>query len=231
MSEQGRSTQGARVAILDNDVLAQYALESILSGAKDIRLVMQTKDAGELQATPAGAVDLALLALETVLAAGIDLTEYLGKLTDRMKVLVISSRVEPELVVACLRAGAAGFLWKGVAASQIRQAVLAAIAGEHPIQPPIAGDLLFHVLNGSSRKNRSCFGLTNRELEVLSLVARGMSNKEIASTLQLSVRTVKAHISSMLQKLNLADRTQAAVMAIRLGVVSTEHAPAVMQAK
>lgn len=222
MVSEGRG-KSIRMGVLDGDVLAQRGLQSVLAKVPDIELVSQMKGIDEVNGSLLADLDLLLVALETVTVSGRDAMTFLTELSGEVTVLVISTKMDPELVVACLKAGSAGFIWKGVDPGIMVQGARAAVAGGHPIHPPIAGDLLFHVLSGGSRRNKGCLGLTNREQEVLALLAKGMSNKEIAVALGLSVRTVKAHVSNILQKLGVADRTQAAVMAVRIGLDTGEN--------
>ena len=133
-------------------------------------------------------------------------------------VLSISAYTEPALVVDCLRAGVRGFLWKGIDTASVMQGIRCISVGERPIMPPMAERLVTYILSADVRPNDRYPQLTNREEEVLSLIACGLSNKEIAGRLSLSVRTVKAHVSNVLRKLDVADRTQAALVAARIGM-------------
>lgn len=213
------STAGpVRVGVLDKDVLAQYGLHSLLSRSEGIVIVSQIRELGEITRELAGDLDVLLADVDTVMVGDHDLAEAMSSLAQDVPVVAISSHVDAKSVVACLRAGAAGFIWKGCDVDDFQKGVQGAALGEHPILPPIAGDLLFHVLKTNVRQQRTLVGgLTAREQEVLRALANGLSNKEIATALNLSVRTVKAHVSSILQKLGVADRTQAALLAVRSG--------------
>ncbi|HEY6737217.1 MAG TPA: response regulator transcription factor, partial [Actinopolymorphaceae bacterium] len=133
---------------------------------------------------------------------------------DATRVLVLTSFTEPSSVVPALRAGAAGYLFKDVDPDALAQSIRAVRSGQVLLEPEVATALL----NGESADERAA-ALTDREREVLAEIARGRSNREIARALVLSEKTVKTHVSSILAKLGLADRTQAALYAVRSGLV------------
>jgi DNA-binding NarL/FixJ family response regulator len=209
-----------RVAVIEADVLALYGLQNLFSAAPGLELVDPIKDVSTVEGMTFSDIDVAIVSIETVMSK-FDLNEIIRQISARAPALVTSAKVDTDLIMTCLGAGAAGFVWKGVEPKAFCQAVRAVAAGDHVIMPPLAGEMLFQLLKGgANRSPAGNMGLTCREHEVLCLVANGLSNKEIAAALNLSVRTVKAHVSNVLQKLNVADRTQAAVVAIKSGIVS-----------
>jgi NarL family two-component system response regulator LiaR len=130
-------------------------------------------------------------------------------------VIVLTSFLEDERVVPAIRAGATSYLLKDVAASDLARAIRAARAGQAQLHPEVARRLMQQVT--TPRKPDASAQLTEREREVLRLLADGRSNKEIARALVVSERTVKGHVSNILGKLGLQDRTQAALYAVRHG--------------
>lgn len=209
-----------RVAVIEADVLALYGLQNLFSAVPGIELAEPIKDISTVDNLTFTDIDVVIVSIETVMSK-FDPSEIIRRISARVHVLVTSSKVDTDLIMVCLGAGAAGFVWKGVEPKAFCQAVQEVAAGDHVIMPPLAGEMLFQLLReGTNRSSAYNMGLTCREHEVLRLVANGLSNKEIAATLNLSVRTVKAHVSNVLQKLNVADRTQAAVVAIKSGIVS-----------
>jgi DNA-binding NarL/FixJ family response regulator len=223
---QNNGREVVRVLVLDADVLAQYGLQNLFSTCPNITLAQLVKDVSDLKSSMLNDVDVVILSLESIRDSGAQI-KVIRELASHTNVLVMSAKINTDLVEMCLTAGARGYVWKGIDPKCICEAVLDVINGKHPIMPPIAGELLFQLLSRGIQRAPSCkSSLTQRETEVLHLVAEGMSNKEIAVALNLSVRTVKAHVSNVLRKLQVADRTQAAVLAIKTGTVKGLQNPA-----
>lgn len=152
---------------------------------------------------------------------GVDGIEALRRLRDngsKARVLVVTSFTEQRTVVPALRAGAAGYVYKDVDPDALAGAIRSVHAGHVLLQPEVADVLLSQeeTTPGQGRGGT----LTDREREVLSLIAEGRSNREIARALVLSEKTVKTHVSNILMKLDLSDRTQAALWAVRHGIGS-----------
>jgi DNA-binding NarL/FixJ family response regulator len=147
---------------------------------------------------------------------GIDALRKLRELANPAKVLIVTSFTEQRTVVPALRAGAAGYVYKDVDPDALAGAIRSVHAGHVLLQQEIAGALLADDTPGSGTGRGS--SLTEREREVLALIADGRSNREIARALVLSEKTVKTHVSNILMKLDLADRTQAALWAVRHGM-------------
>jgi len=148
---------------------------------------------------------------------GVDGVEALRMLRERgssARVLVVTSFTELSSVVPAVRAGAAGYVFKDIDPHALASAIRAVHAGHVLLQPEVAAALLAPGATGAA----GAPALTGREREVLAEVARGRSNREIARALVLSEKTVKTHVSSILVKLGVADRTQAALWAVRQGV-------------
>jgi DNA-binding NarL/FixJ family response regulator len=147
---------------------------------------------------------------------GVEALRRLRELDNRARVLIVTSFTEQRTVVPALRAGAAGYVYKDVDPDALAGAIRSVHAGHILLQPEVAGALLSQE-EGNSGQGRGG-SLTEREREVLGLIADGRSNREIARALVLSEKTVKTHVSNILMKLDLADRTQAALWAVRHGV-------------
>jgi DNA-binding NarL/FixJ family response regulator len=147
---------------------------------------------------------------------GVDALRRLRELDNHARVLVVTSFTEQRTVVPALRAGAAGYVYKDVDPDALAGAIRSVHAGHILLQPEVAGALLSQEETSSGPGRAG--SLTEREREVLGLIADGRSNREIARALVLSEKTVKTHVSNILMKLDLADRTQAALWAVRHGV-------------
>jgi two-component system, NarL family, response regulator LiaR len=148
--------------------------------------------------------------------SGVDATTRIKEQQPDIHVIVLTSFLEDDQVVPAIRAGATSYLLKDVAASDLARAIRGARAGQAQLHPEVARRLMQQVT--TPRKPEAGAHLTDREREVLRLLAEGRSNKEIARALVVSERTVKGHVSNILGKLGLQDRTQAALYAVRHGL-------------
>src|SRR4029079_18298334 len=135
------------------------------------------------------------------------------------RVIVLTSFADDAQLFPAIRAGAIGYLMKDVSPQELARAIRSAHAGESLLHPDIARRLMDELSHPAHGAREGVGRLTEREVEVLKLIAHGRSNKEIAGDLTLSEKTVKTHRSNILQKLGLADRTQAALLAVREGLV------------
>jgi DNA-binding NarL/FixJ family response regulator len=204
-----------RVVVVDDHQVVRHGLRTFLDVQDDIEVVGEAGDGNEAvervcELTP----DVVLLDLKLPTVDGVETLRMLRDRGVSAKVLILTSFTEPTSVVPALRAGASGYLFKDVAPEALAQAVRAVHAGQVLLEPDVAAALL----SGDGTNDRSA-SLTEREREVLAEIARGRSNREIARALVLSEKTVKTHVSSILAKLGLADRTQAALYAVRSGIV------------
>ncbi|MEB8775250.1 response regulator transcription factor, partial [Bacillus cereus] len=153
---------------------------------------------------------------------GVEATAYIKKEYPNVKVIVLTSFSDQAHVLPALRAGASGYILKDVEPDQLVEAIRSAYKGNIQLHPDIANALLSQTLPVEEKEEEPSIQvdvLTARENEVLQLLAKGMSNKEVASVLVITEKTVKAHVSSILSKLNLSDRTQAALYAVKNGIV------------
>jgi DNA-binding NarL/FixJ family response regulator len=175
------------------------------NGAEAVRL------AHELQP------DVVLMDLLMPVMDGIAATEKIRRELPDVEVIALTSVLEDASVVGAVRAGAVGYLLKDTEADELRRAIKAAAAGQVQLSPQAAARLLREV-----RAPESPEQLTERETDVLRLLARGRANKEIAADLHIGEKTVKTHVSNILAKLGVQSRTQAALYATRIGLVPTE---------
>ena len=149
---------------------------------------------------------------------GVQATRRIREVSPHTQVVVLTSYVQDELIFAAIKAGALSYLLKDADAEAVLRAIRAAAVGEATLHPRIARRLMVEVSAPSQTRDPAA-DLTPRELEVLQLIAQGKSNAEIAATLVVTERTVKAHVSNLLSKLHLSDRTQAAIYAWREGLI------------
>ncbi|MET8581896.1 response regulator transcription factor [Streptomyces collinus] len=206
-----------KVLIVDDHQVVRRGLRTFLEVQDDIEVVGEAADGAEGVARAEELrPDVVLMDVKMPGTDGIDALRGLRELDNRARVLIVTSFTEQRTVVPALRAGAAGYVYKDVDPDALAGAIRSVHAGHILLQPEVAGALLSQdeVNSGQGRGG----SLTEREREVLGLIADGRSNREIARALVLSEKTVKTHVSNILMKLDLADRTQAALWAVRHGV-------------
>ncbi|MFE9122903.1 response regulator [Streptomyces sp. NPDC007172] len=206
-----------RVLLVDDHQVVRRGLRTFLEVQDDIEVVGEASDGAEGVARAQELKpDVVLMDVKMPGVDGIEALRKLRELANPAKVLVVTSFTEQRTVVPALRAGASGYVYKDVDPDALAGAIRSVHAGHVLLQPEVAGALLSQDegYGGTGRGTT----LTEREKEVLALIADGRSNREIARHLVLSEKTVKTHVSNILMKLDLADRTQAALWAVRHGV-------------
>jgi DNA-binding NarL/FixJ family response regulator len=200
-----------RVLVVDDHEVVRRGLAALLSTAGDLECVGTVPDGDQaLAEVERSAADVVLLDLSMPGRDGLSVIRALRSAGQPVRVLVLTSFQEPDLVHEVLQAGADGYLLKDSQAERILDGVRDVAAGLAPIDPSVARSLLSDL-----RQHGGPDGLTDREREVLELVRQGLPNKSIARRLQITERTVKAHVTHILSRLGVADRTQAALWAER----------------
>jgi DNA-binding NarL/FixJ family response regulator len=218
-----------RVLIADDQAMVRQGFTVLLNAEPGIEVVGQALNGLEAVAKVAElAPDVVLMDIRMPELGGIEATRRVTRGDPAAKVLVLTTFDLDEYVYEALRAGASGFLLKDASAADLAHAVRVVAAGEALLAPNVTKRLIseFARMSGAPRAplRERIADLTERETEVLSLIARGLSNAEIAGQLVLAEQTVKTHVSRMLLKLGLRDRTQAAVFAYEVGLVRpAEH--------
>lgn len=213
-----RAAGGAiRVLLVDDHQVVRRGLRTFLEIQDDIEVVGEASDGAEgIAAAEELRPDVVLMDVKMPGMDGIEALRTLRELTNPARVLVVTSFTEQRTVVPALRAGAAGYVYKDIDPEALAGAIRSVHAGHVLLQPEVAGALLAQEENNGGQGRGT--SLTDREREVLGLIADGRSNREIARALVLSEKTVKTHVSNILMKLDLADRTQAALWAVRHGI-------------
>ncbi|MFI5675769.1 response regulator [Streptomyces cellulosae] len=206
-----------KVLLVDDHQVVRRGLRTFLEVQDDIEVVGEAADGTEGVARAEELEpDVVLMDVRMPGMDGVDALRKLRELNNPARVLIVTSFTEQRTVVPALRAGAAGYVYKDIDPDALAGAIRSVHAGHILLQPEVAGALLSQDDNNSGQGRGG--SLTEREREVLGLVADGRSNREIARALVLSEKTVKTHVSNILMKLDLADRTQAALWAVRHGV-------------
>lgn len=213
-----------KVLIVDDHKVVRQGLRFLLEQEEGIEVVGECADgAAALRALPALEPGVVLLDLFMPGENGIEVLTQIKRERPGTEVLMLTSSTADEHLLAAVRAGALAYLPKTAGVDQVVASVRAAARGESLLEPRIAARLVREVREASPRP-KPLHQLSPREVEVLAVLARGRSNREIARSLAISEETVKAHVSSILGKLRLADRTQAAIFGLQQGLVALDEA-------
>lgn len=213
-----------RVLIADDDTLIRTGLRLIIETQPDLEVVGEAAD-GRAAVSQARALrpDVVLMDVQMPEVDGLEATGGVTALDPAPRVLILTTFELDEYVFQALRSGASGFILKRTPAEELVVAIRTVAAGESLLAPSVTRRLIeaFKAQPTSLRPDRALLGdLTTREVQVWRLIARGLSNAEIADVLVLSTPTVKTHVTNLLTKLHLRDRTQAVVVAYESGLVS-----------
>ncbi|MBO2454142.1 response regulator transcription factor [Actinomadura barringtoniae] len=222
MARVNHPPRALRVLIVDDDPLVRAGLSMMINGAGGIEVVGEAADGAEVPAAAdAHAPDVVLMDLRMPRVDGITATGRLRERADPPEVIVLTTFDTDENILHALRAGASGFLLKDTPPARIVEAITSVAAGEPILSPQITRRLMDRtaVQAGAYERARAALaGLSPRENEVVLAIARGHSNAEIATELYMTVATVKAHVSHILTKLDLDNRTQIALLAHDAGL-------------
>jgi len=210
-----------RVVIADDQPLMRAGFKTVLEATGSIEVVAEAGDGEEaIQAAETHAPDVILMDIRMPRVDGLEATRRLP----RHRVLILTTFGLDEYIVEALRAGASGFLLKDARPQELVAAVKAVAAGDAVLSAPVTRRLLDQIAHRLpapvTREDGALADLTERELEVLRLLAGGLSNAEIAAALVVSEATVKSHVSNLLGKLGLRDRVQAVILAYETGLVA-----------
>ena len=211
-----------KVVICDDQAIIRDGLEMLLKLEKDIEVSGQAQDGTEaVELVEKTQPDLVLMDLKMPGLNGIEATRHIRTHYPHVKVLVLTTYDDDEWVFDAIRAGASGYLLKDTPREEVIKAVRGTVTGKTFLDPAVAGKVLTQVAGShASASTLLTDKLTEREADVLRLVARGFTNADIAERLHLSEGTVRNHVSAIFAKLDVSDRTQAAVIAIQHGLGS-----------
>ena len=227
MSETTENAERITVFVVDDHDVVRKGLRFILNAQPDVAIVGEAADAqSAVDQVTEQVPDVVLMDLVLPLQpraepdeqGGVEATRRIRDISPHSRVIVLTSFAHDELIFAAIKAGALSYLLKDADAEAVLGAIRSASRGEPILHPRIARRLMAEVTEPTHRRDPVA-GLTARELEVLHLIAQGRSNAEIARELVITERTVKAHVSNLLGKLHLSDRTQAAIYAWRKGLI------------
>lgn len=212
-----------KVLIADDHGVVRQGLRTYLELLDDINLVGEAKNGLEVVAqVQEQRPDIVLMDLVMPEMDGVEATRQVLAISSGTKVIVLTSFAEDEQVFPAIEAGAAGYLMKDVDPAELHQAIRTVHEGEVQLHPDVMKKLIHRVADPQPEADSTHGDLTPRELEVLSLIAQGQSNREIATSLTISEKTVKTHVGHIFSKLGVADRTQAAIYAHKHGLAPDE---------
>ncbi len=223
--EQSHAGAPIRVILAEDHALVREGTRHLLEATGEIVVVDEASDgAGAVAAVAEHQPDVAIIDIGMPGMNGIEATRQVKESYPQVSVLVLTMHDDDQFIFAVIEAGAAGYLLKDVHGDDLVAAVRAVHAGESVLHPAVAHTVLSRLASGSkaSEVREQSEPLTDRELEVLRLAARGLANKEIAGSLDVSVRTVEAHLSHVFRKLDVGSRTEAVLYGLRQGWFSIE---------
>lgn len=208
------------ILLVDDHEVVRQGLRAYLDSQPDFRVIGEASSGEEaVEAAMEYLPDVMLMDLVMSGMGGVEATRKVKDITPRTQIVVLTSYHQDEFIFPALQAGAISYVLKDVMMDDLADAIRKASRGEAVLHPRVA-ERVIQEINGARGAPFNPFTeLTNREMEVLRLIARGMSNSDIAADLFISENTVKGHVSNILSKLQLADRTQAAVYAWEQGLV------------
>lgn len=207
-----------RILLVDDHSVVRQGLRMFLSLDPDLEVVGEGANGVEgIELVRRLHPNVVLIDLLMPIMDGITAIQQLRKEFPNVKVIALTSVLEDDKIVGAMRAGAVGYLLKDTQADELCRAIKAAANGQVQLSPQAAAGLVREIKSADSPEK-----LTEREMDVLRLLALGRSNKEIANELVIGEKTVKTHVSNILMKLGCSSRTQAALHAVRIGLVSPE---------
>lgn len=208
-----------RVLVADDHAIVRWGLRALLASEPGFDLVGEAADGAEaVQLATQLNPDVILLDMVMPHMDGLETIDALKAQNPRVRILVLSSFADDDKVFGAIKTGALGYLVKDCTPQEVLRAIREVARGEASLHPTVARKLIRELNQEPGSLSSAGEPLTEREIEVLRLVAQGLSNQEIADSFVISERTVRTHVSSILGKLHLASRTQAALYALRQGI-------------
>ncbi|MCM3706259.1 MULTISPECIES: response regulator [Cytobacillus] len=212
-----------KVLIADDHHVVRRGLVFFLKTQQEIEIIGEAKNGLEaIEMMHTNQPDVILMDLDMPVMNGIEATRQIKLKYPDVKIMILTSFSDQDHVIPAIEAGASGYQLKDIEPDILVRAIVQLMKGENQLHPKATSHLLTHLTNKNSTERQPIEELTKRELEVLREIAKGKSNKEIASSLFITEKTVKTHVSNLLSKLELADRTQAALYAVRHGIAESD---------
>ena len=206
-----------KLLVVDDHRVVRSGIKALVQTEPSLEIVGEASD-GREAVVKAGSTEPDVILMDLVMPKkdGVEATKEIKKDVKGAEILVLTSFTEEERVIEAIKAGASGYLIKDASPSELIQAIKDVYEGESSLDPKVASTFFRSVQDDTQDKTEK---ITGREMEVLELLAEGLPNDDIAERLYISERTVRSHVSKILSKLNLDNRTQAALYAVRHGIV------------
>lgn len=220
-----RQPQKTRIMLADDHPLLRQALRNVLEKHADFEVIAEASDGKEAVKLAIELIpDVVIMDISMPNLNGLEATKQIKASNPSIAVLVLTVHSDSEHIMSILRAGAGGYLTKSVYGDEVTHAIRALVSGETVLSPTISQQIFKYAFQHSTKPKKLGMGntLSARELEVLNLAARGISNRDIAQRLGLSLRTVKGYLADLFLKLNVASRTEAVVLGLRQGILTLE---------
>lgn len=213
-----------RIVIADDHKFVREGTRELLQKENDLQVVGEAGDGDEaVKLVTDLKPDVVIMDIAMPRLNGIEATKQIKAIFPRTAILILTGYDYDQYVFALLEAGAAGYLLKDVRGQEVIDAVRAVHAGESVLHPVVARKTLDHFVHAGNKGEAPKFQpLTDREIEVLRLAARGHGNKEIAGELGLSIRTIQAHLGNIFNKLKVGSRTEAVIMGLKNGILTLD---------
>jgi len=213
------AARAARVLVVDDQTLFRTGLTSLLGEDERVEVVGQAIDGADaVKQAVKLKPDVVIMDIKMPNVDGIEATRQIVEVAAGIKVLILTTFETDSQVIQALKAGASGYVLKDSSAAAIVSSIVAVMSGEKVMASAVANRVL-DMLTGTATPKEFYDGLTNREIEILKLLANGMANKQIAYRLKISEKTVRNHVSNMYEKLGIYDRSQAVLYAVKKGLV------------
>jgi DNA-binding NarL/FixJ family response regulator len=205
-----------RILIADDHHVVRRGLVFFLKTQKDLEIIGEAENGRKaVEMAKELKPDIILMDLAMPEMDGIEATKIIKEEDPSIKIMILTSFSDQDHVIPALEAGASGFQLKDIQPDELVTSIKRMVKGESQLHPKATSHLLANLSHSSNPKKKLLDELTKRELDVLKEIAKGKSNKEIAASLYITEKTVKTHVSNLLAKLELADRTQAALFAVK----------------
>lgn len=216
-------TATIKILIAEDHALVRKGLWALLSSKSEIEIVGEAMDGNEaVHMAKSCSPDIILMDLEMPRRDGISAIQQIKRDSPQCKILVVTSYTEEERVISAIRAGADGYLLKTTVPDNLVRAIHDVMHDRRPLDPAITNSVIRELEQPSPAKEVWPDDLTDREVDIIRLVAKGYSNAQVAADLSLSDRTVSTHVSRILAKLKLENRTQIALYALRKGLANLD---------
>ena len=222
-SKSGSNRSKTRIMLADDHPLLRQALRDVLEKQPDFEVIAEASDGEEaVKLATEMLPDVVIMDISMPTLNGLEATKQIKASNPSIAVLVLTVHSDSEHILSILRAGAGGYLTKSVYGDEVIHAVRALVSGETVLSPAVSQQIFKYAFQHSSKPKNLGTGntLSSRELEVINLAARGISNKDIAQRLGLSLRTVKGYLADLFLKLNVASRTEAVIICLRKGIIT-----------